>query len=125
MGKFSGPIPSVIGTFQVLIVLRLDHNEFSGPLPVEIATLPKLRHLGLGHNKLTGTVPSLKSMHSAARIDLSFNQFEGALPELPDSVSHVDFSGNKFSGEIPKAYGDLPFLRHFNCTGCDLKCSEP
>uniref|UniRef100_A0A7S1QA73 Leucine-rich repeat-containing N-terminal plant-type domain-containing protein n=1 Tax=Neobodo designis TaxID=312471 RepID=A0A7S1QA73_NEODS len=123
--KFSGPIPKVIGTFKVLNVLRLDHNEFSGAVPAEITDLPELRHFGLANNKLSGQVPSLKGLKSAARIDLSNNQFDGSLPELPDSVSRVDFSGNKFTGEIPASYGQLPFLRHFNCTGCDVKCSDP
>ena len=123
--KFTGPIPKVIGTFRVLNVLRFDHNEFSGAIPKEICDLPELRQLGLGHNKLTGSVPSLRGLKAAARIDLSHNELEGALPELPETVSWVDLSGNKWSGDVPASYGNLPFLRHFNCTGCDLKCSDP
>lgn len=124
---FSGPIPNTMNNLETMSAIVLNNNKFSGPIP-DLSHLFRLRQLNLASNQLTGTVgPWLKELSALSILNLDNNPgISGALPTLPNSIMRFQASNTGFTGTIPDSYGDLPLLRHFNCTGCrDLKCPKP
>ena len=123
--RLSGTIPRIISNLTNLVALLLNKNKFSGEVP-DLSSLQKVRQLNLAENMFTGTIGKwLKEMKNVAWVHLNDNMFEGSLPELPPYVSHLYLSGNKWSGAIPESYGQLGYLKVFNCTGCSLECPRP
>ena len=123
--QLEGTVPDSIDDIKPLAALLLQHNRFSGPLP-DFSHLANLRHLNVAHNKLSGTIGDwLQHMKNLAWMELDYNDFEGTLPTLPRSISRVSASFTKFKGTIPTSYGEMGFLRYFNCTGCDITCPRP
>ncbi|PIN19976.1 Leucine-rich repeat protein [Handroanthus impetiginosus] len=57
-------------------------------------------HLNMSHNQIYGVLPDLSSKLNLLTIDLSFNEFNGSLPLLPQNMNNIYLSGNKFSGTI-------------------------
>ena len=121
--QFSGPLPARLNDLKYLVALLMNDNKFSGAIP-DLSKAMNLRHLDLARNQLTGAVgPWVKELKNLARLDLSGNEgLTGTLPELPQSISNFSAGGTQFSGKIPDSYAKLPFLRHFDCTGCKLEC---
>ncbi|RNF09039.1 Leucine-rich repeat transmembrane protein kinase [Trypanosoma rangeli] len=122
--KLSGTLPRSLSTLKSLVVLLLEHNRFSGEIP-DLVLLQKLRHISLGHNNFSGHLgPWVSQMANLGWLELQHNNLEGSLPELPGKITRVDFAGNNFSGCVPKSYSRLGYMRHFNCTGCNLTCPQ-
>jgi hypothetical protein len=123
--EFDGPIPPKIANLLALNAILFNHNRFSGTLP-DLSPLRRLRQLNVGFNSLSGSIGSwMKEMPNLAWVHLEYNKFEGSLPELGPRVSHFYGSGNPWSGKIPMSYGQLGYLRVFNCTGCNVECPVP
>jgi Leucine-rich repeat (LRR) protein len=55
--KFSGFIPSSIGSLTALEKLQISYSKLTGSIPESITRLKQLTHLDLSENKLTGTLP--------------------------------------------------------------------
>lgn len=123
--QFSGSIPAIVNTLKPLTAFLLGKNQFSGTVP-DLSNLKRMRHLDLSENQFSGTIgPWLKELDNLAWLFLQGNQFEGTLPELPSRVSRLIIGQNKWTGKIPDSYGNLGYLRVFNCTGCNLQCPSP
>uniref|UniRef100_F6HBZ7 non-specific serine/threonine protein kinase n=1 Tax=Vitis vinifera TaxID=29760 RepID=F6HBZ7_VITVI len=82
-GNFlGGNIPSSIGMLQNLIYsLNISHNRLTGSLPLELGKLIMLERLDISHNNLSGTLSALDGLHSLVVVDVSYNLFNGPLPE--------------------------------------------
>ncbi|WVZ04967.1 hypothetical protein V8G54_018313, partial [Vigna mungo] len=81
--KFEGNIPSELGSLNFLTSLDLSGNLLSGRLPPTLGGIKGLETLNLSHNSLSGGLSSLDDMISLTSFDISYNQFEGPLPENP------------------------------------------
>jgi hypothetical protein len=120
--NFEGSLPESIGNLKNLVALMLSDNKFSGALP-DFSHLVELRHLDLQNNQFSGSLGSwFGELKNVAWVELDGNQFSGPLPPLPPQVSRFTANGNKFTGDIPAGWATQGFLRHFECTGCDIKC---
>ncbi|KAG6542762.1 hypothetical protein Mapa_015839 [Marchantia paleacea] len=81
--------------------LDLHGNNFSGNLPGLGAGLLKL---DFSSNSFSGPVPALNEILSLEYLDLSFNQFDGGLPQdisLQSSLKRLGLADNKLSGSVP------------------------
>ncbi len=124
---FSGPLPPTLNNLKTLGAIVLNNNKFSGVIP-DLSHLTQLRQLNLANNELSGGVGLwLKELSSLSVLNLDNNNgLSGALPDLPSSVTRFQARNTGFSGAIPASYGELPLLRHFDCTGCkNIKCPSP
>ena len=138
----SGRIPSRIGRFPHLRVLRFDGNQVTGPIPPELGDLTELRRLELNANDLRGTIPpELGQLENLERLFLYENQLVGGLPpELGSLVElrllwawttllegpiptelgaltrleWLDLSGNRLEGPLPPELGELTRLRYLD-----------
>ncbi|XP_014492683.1 MDIS1-interacting receptor like kinase 2-like [Vigna radiata var. radiata] len=81
--KFEGNIPSELGSLNFLSSLDLSGNLLSGRLPPTLGGIKGLETLNLSRNSLSGGLSSLDDMISLTSFDISYNQFEGPLPENP------------------------------------------
>ncbi|TYH50901.1 hypothetical protein ES332_D10G236100v1 [Gossypium tomentosum] len=85
--QFSGKIPSEIGLLSKLEQLDLASNNFSGPIPDDLGNcfgkLQSLEELNLFHNMLNGSIlEACNNLHGLRIVNISFNQFEGPIPNL-------------------------------------------
>ncbi|KAG5107764.1 hypothetical protein AAZX31_16G060300 [Glycine max] len=80
--KFEGNIPSEIGSLKYLTSLDLSGNSLSGTIPPTLGGIQGLERLNLSHNSLSGGLSSLERMISLTSFDVSYNQFEGPLPNI-------------------------------------------
>ncbi|KAL6128703.1 hypothetical protein ACLB2K_072058 [Fragaria x ananassa] len=76
----SGELPSSLGSCQSLEVLHLQGNFFSGLIPSSMQDLKGIRDLDLSRNNFTGGIPQFFEGFHLENINLSFNQFWGAVP---------------------------------------------
>ncbi|KAF3576820.1 hypothetical protein DY000_02035060 [Brassica cretica] len=83
--------------------IDLSNNRISGKLPEWLWSLPQLGTLNVVNNSLNGFEGSTKALlNSSVRILLlESNKFEGALPNLPLSITVFSAGTNNFTGEIP------------------------
>lgn len=117
LNRFSGSLPSSLFNSTKLTDINLSFNEFTGMIPIA-DTLPfqefpqslALVSLNLSHNSLTGHLPQeLSRLRNIAYMDLSSNQFEGAIPDdLPDEIKGFNVSYNNLSGVVPENLSSFP-----------------
>ncbi|KDO55603.1 hypothetical protein CISIN_1g0373252mg, partial [Citrus sinensis] len=70
-----------------------------------------LDELDVAYNELRGRVPNSLGFNFPAKVDLSFNNFEGRLLLWSFNVTKLYLRDNSFSGLIPNDIGqNLPFL---------------
>jgi len=81
--KFEGNIPLELGKLISLTTLDLSGNFLSGRLTHMLGGLNKLETLNLSHNSLSGDLSCFDDMMSLTSIDVSSNEFEGPLPNIP------------------------------------------
>jgi Leucine-rich repeat (LRR) protein len=116
--NFSGNIPFSLGNLTDLLELYLQENNLQGNIPSSIAQCRNLINLFLDHNNLSGIISSqvIGLSFSPINLDLSANQFTGALPmEIGkfNNLGYLDISENMLSGKIPTSLGScvkLEFL---------------
>ncbi|KAI8829216.1 hypothetical protein BJ741DRAFT_582298 [Chytriomyces cf. hyalinus JEL632] len=130
----TGSLPADIGALQSLQVLMLHKNQLSDELPASLWTCRALLLLKLDNNKFTGTLactnsePGLDQLSQLECLDLSQNQFSGALPAQLGSLTRLCklyLGGNAFSGELPDAWGCLKRLQECSVRGNKLNGFVP
>ncbi|XP_060204776.1 putative receptor-like protein kinase At3g47110 [Lycium barbarum] len=96
LNSLTGEIPSTLGSCVTIVNLTMKRNLFHGLIPSTFSSLRSLQVLDLSHNKLSGTVPKYLEGFDLHLLNLSFNDFEGALPErgIFENVSVVSLVGN-------------------------------
>ncbi|EMS52374.1 Tyrosine-sulfated glycopeptide receptor 1 [Triticum urartu] len=84
----------------------LASKGLEGHVSESLGNLTGLRHLNLSHNSLSGGLPlELVSSSSILVLDISYNQFNGTLPELSAStparpLKVLNISSNFFTGQF-------------------------
>ncbi|XP_010473095.1 PREDICTED: probable inactive receptor kinase At5g10020 isoform X1 [Camelina sativa] len=111
--QLSGFLPSNLLISAKLTDLDLSNNNFSGSLPLQDATTAadlSLTNIGLSHNSLGGVLSEeLTRFHNLVSLDLSYNNFEGQIPDgLPDSLKVFIVSANNLSGNVPENLRRFP-----------------
>ncbi|WVY96793.1 hypothetical protein V8G54_028944 [Vigna mungo] len=81
--KFEGNIPPEFDKLVSLTILDISENLLRGRLTHKLGGLEKLETLNLSHNSLSGDLSSFDDMMSLTSIDISYNEFEGPLPNIP------------------------------------------
>ncbi|KAF3512535.1 hypothetical protein F2Q69_00001524 [Brassica cretica] len=105
----SSSLPSEFSNLNRLEVLSLASSSFTGQVPSSFSKLISLIHLNLSHNELTGSFPLVRTLTNLSVLDLSDNQFSGAIPSdllltLP-FLSHLSLRKNHLNGyiEVPNS----------------------
>uniref|UniRef100_A0ACD5Z1W1 Uncharacterized protein n=1 Tax=Avena sativa TaxID=4498 RepID=A0ACD5Z1W1_AVESA len=86
--------------------VTLASKRLEGRISESLENLTGLQHLNLSHNSLSGGLPmELLSSGSILTIDVSFNQLNGTLHELPSStpaqpLQVLNISSNLFAGQF-------------------------
>ncbi|XP_078158985.1 uncharacterized protein LOC144554545 [Carex rostrata] len=105
--KLRGEIPSTIDGCQILEALYLDSNMFQGTIPSNLNKLRGLQNLDISNNSLSGRVPEFLGTMNLLYLNISFNNFEGELPEkgIFKNISGLDVRGNsKLCGGLPQMH---------------------
>ncbi|CDY19147.1 BnaA04g18870D [Brassica napus] len=95
--------PNMLKKLHSMQFIDLSNNRISGKLPEWLWSLPQLGTLNVVNNSLNGFEGSSEALvNSYVRILLlESNNFEGALPNLPLSITVFSAGTNNFTGEIP------------------------
>eukprot|EP00760_Papus_ankaliazontas_P036148 PhM_4_TR8223/c0_g1_i1/m.5855 len=137
-GMAEGPVPESFKVFQMVTVIDLhgnklygpiwntsyhnflhrfdlSNNQFSGTLGNDFMIRCKIHTetVNFANNKFSGTLPrSMPQLVGMIALLLQNNQFEGAIPPMPDLVrmSHLNLANNKFSGTLGDWVGKLKRL---------------
>ncbi|CAN6710449.1 unnamed protein product [Malus baccata var. baccata] len=101
--------PMWLQTQTQLTDLSLSGTGISSTIPTWFWNLSShLNYLNLSHNQLFGEIQNIVAGPFSV-VDLSSNQFTGALPYVPTSLYWLDLSNSSFSGSV----------FHFFCDGTD------
>ena len=115
---FSGPLPH-FSLGQLPYLFDLSYNEFDGSIPASYCGLQRMTlshnrlsgpitqlfnqtcysgttHLFLDHNRLNGTIPSLVNWTQLHTIEISNNEFDGAVPLIPSRLNTLHIANNRF-----------------------------
>ncbi|KAM3338966.1 putative LRR receptor-like serine/threonine-protein kinase [Capsicum galapagoense] len=117
VNNLTGKIPSTIGSCVRLEALDMKENFFQASIPPSFSSLRGLHVLDLSRNNLSGQVPKYLEEFKFQFLNLSFNDFEGVLPNegVFKNASAISVIGN------PKLCGGVPNIR---LPGCDIKRSK-
>jgi len=103
--RLAGTIPSFLGSFKNLTVLRLNDNSLHGTIPMQLSKCVKLNTLRLYNNFLEGPIPYQfsTSLLNLQELQLQNNAFTGELflSGQQHMLETVDVSNNLFQGNIP------------------------
>ncbi|MED6112816.1 hypothetical protein PIB30_065158 [Stylosanthes scabra] len=127
--RFSGKLPSSLGSCSAVASIDMSSNQFSGSVPSGVWSLSALRSIDLSGNLLEGEIPkgvdALKNLRS---ISLSNNQISGKIPDGFGSCSllrSVDFGENSLSGNLPGDLKDLKLCSYLGLRGNALSGVVP
>lgn len=115
-----GLIPTTFGDLETCKFLHLNWNLIKGSLPSSLSRLDNIEILNLSSNLLQGNldINSFSSFLKIQKLDLSFNQFIGYIPDCFDKMKHLKFlnlSDNNFHGELPDSMSCLKDLEVLKC----------
>ena len=97
---FSGEIPDDgFAGMRFLRKIILSNNELGGTLPSSLVTLPRLEVFMADHNKFYGKIPDF-GQKNLTRINVSYNDLEGPIPEGLAKMDSSSFSGINCKFEI-------------------------
>ncbi|VVA22178.1 PREDICTED: LRR receptor [Prunus dulcis] len=117
--NFNGSsIPDYFGNMNSLAYLTLPDSRLKGGIPNSFAKLCRLRELDLWANSLSGQLSDfVETLSKCAqmtleRLDISYTNISGSLPDLTNFLSLKDLSlrGNNLSGRIPESIGQMSKL---------------
>ncbi|KAK9725066.1 hypothetical protein RND81_05G119900 [Saponaria officinalis] len=94
--KFSGEIPNDLGKCSALRYFHIQGNSIHGTIPPSFSALYSLQTLDLSRNNLSGLVPIYFSKFPLVYLNLSYNDFEGSVPDkgIYANMSAVSLVGN-------------------------------
>ncbi|KAL1205761.1 Receptor like protein 24 [Cardamine amara subsp. amara] len=110
--------PNILKTLQNLEFIEASHNRIKGKIPEWLWSLPRLSSVVLINNSINGYEGSTEVQANSTSmlvLNLDKNCFEGALPDLPLSISVFSASYNSFTGEVP-----LSICNRSSLTALDL-----
>ncbi|XP_073002055.1 probable LRR receptor-like serine/threonine-protein kinase At1g56130 isoform X2 [Typha latifolia] len=125
---FTGKIPDFIGSWTNMTELRLQGNSFQGPIPSSLSNLVQMTDLRIGdiingssslafisnmtslstlilrNSKISDTIPDFSTFINLQKLDLSFNNITGQLPQPLfnlNSLVYLFLGNNSLSGSLP------------------------
>uniref|UniRef100_A0ACD5Z925 Uncharacterized protein n=1 Tax=Avena sativa TaxID=4498 RepID=A0ACD5Z925_AVESA len=107
MNRLSGDFPAGFAQCRSLTELSLDGNGITGALPDDLFAVTSLQYLTLHTNSLSGEISpwGLRNLTALVCLDLSFNAFSGALPEVFDALAgtlqELSAPSNMLTGGLP------------------------
>lgn len=143
--QLTGQLPADLGQLTRLQRFAINSNALTGPVPDVFHLMPQMNALILSNNDFTGSLPSLPP-----DIDFFYAQdcsFSGPLPSSwanHPNISNINLQGNQLTGSFdllaswtklntltlnqnnwdpapfPTWLNDLPDLRSFSCSNCQL-----
>ncbi|KAK1424853.1 hypothetical protein QVD17_20193 [Tagetes erecta] len=131
-----GPIPANISLLKNLIQLSISDLSGEGSLFPDLRIMTSMQKLMLRSCKLRGSIPSyISQMKNLTYLDLSFNNLEGAIPDLSGlgKLKNMYLIGNFLNGSVPSYLTnehsdyravDLSY-NNFNETTIPDNCHEP
>jgi Leucine-rich repeat (LRR) protein len=126
--NLSGPINSSLRNLKYLSIIRLDGNNFSSLVPNFFTDFKNLTSLEVSSSRLNGTFPKkIFQVPTLQKIDLSYNDFRGSLPEFPSngSLRTMVLRRTNFYGTLPHSIGNLKMLSIINLLSCNFSGSIP
>ena len=117
----TGSIPDDFGLYPAMGTYILDRNSLSGPLP---ALLPEtIFNIDLSLNQFTGALPETWANHGLNTFNLDHNVLTGDFDifETMPNLAHIDLSDNDWDeGGFPEWLDDIPLLDWFACENCNM-----
>ncbi|KAM0013066.1 putative leucine-rich repeat-containing, plant-type, leucine-rich repeat domain superfamily [Helianthus debilis subsp. tardiflorus] len=94
-----------VPSFQ-LESLDISSWDLGPQFPLWLLTQRDLSRLDMRNTKISSTMPELfwRSFPNLEQLDMSQNQIQGRLFEIPATLYEVDLSSNLFSGKLPKLF---------------------
>lgn len=105
---------STFGKLPLLLELQIYNNRFSGPLPTELGSLVLLSLLYADGNLLSGSIPDLGGLKWLESLYLFGNFLAGTIPTTvaaTENMKHLRLNRNFLSGTIPSEIGLATNLR--------------
>lgn len=120
-----GTFPSDIYKLTNMRYINCNINLISGNFPIEMQYMSDLRKLSMCGNLLRGPLDqdALSHWTLIRFIDLSFNEFDGELPDIfgqMNHLMHLNIAGNKFTGFLPSSISSLTRLEVLKCYSNDF-----
>ncbi|KAJ0772093.1 putative leucine-rich repeat domain superfamily [Helianthus annuus] len=94
-----------VPSFQ-LEILYISSWDLGPQFPLWLLTQRDLSCLDMRNTKISSTMPESfwRSFPNLEELDMSQNQIQGRLFEIPATLHEVDLSSNLFSGKLPKLF---------------------
>lgn len=112
-----GCITNCLNNLPHIEHLHLQLNAITGSIPPALTQMKdNLRIIDFSSNLLSGelSVDIFSSLYLLESMNLSCNQFSGAIPNMFEHLSRLQYlnlAGNKFEGSIPDSMGALSGLK--------------
>jgi len=111
----SGQIPSTIGNLLSIEELRFDNNDLVGPIPPQIGNLTNLVTLEISDTQVSGPIPpEIMSCVNLRNLIIFRTDIEGPIPSNIDQLQNLEnlllFQNPNLNGEIPSELGNIPSL---------------
>ncbi|KAJ0551207.1 putative protein kinase RLK-Pelle-LRR-XII-1 family [Helianthus annuus] len=100
-----GSLPTEVGDLKMLTALDLSYNNLSGNIPSSLGSCGALSSLSLKGNLFQGMIPpSLSSLKGLVELDISHNNLSGQIPRFLERflLEYLNLSYNDFEGEVPQ-----------------------
>ncbi|KAG5253459.1 receptor protein [Salix suchowensis] len=126
--QLEGKIPRSLANCTELEILNIEENKINDVFPSWLGIFPKLRVLILRSNRLHGVIGKPRATFEFQRlqiVDLSDNCVMILYEKIQDSLTAIDLSCNDFEGAIPVVLGDLKALHFLNLSNNFLSGGIP
>ncbi|KAJ0558153.1 putative non-specific serine/threonine protein kinase [Helianthus annuus] len=100
-----GSLPTEVGDLKMLTALDLSYNNLSGNIPSSLGSCGSLSSLSLKGNLFQGMIPpSSSSLKGLIELDISDNNLSGQIPRFLERflLEYLNLSYNDFEGEVPQ-----------------------
>lgn len=118
--RLTGPIPNWINSLNFVFYVDISNNSFIGEIPTSLMEMSMLKTDKVVPKAFEIPVYFTKSLQSGKSssfrkvLDLSYNNFSGAIPKEISQLKallSLNLKSNELTGEIPQSIGELTNLQ--------------